>query len=116
MSKINWMPRDVEGHQDTSKDINTLDRQSQLNTEADKMAKEHIHTAKWKLRHYLIGHEPWSLWKGEKKIIKNFSKTIYDIVHMDAIKQYWISKDRVTDNSFHHVHWEAIGKAITNTP
>lgn len=37
---------------------------------------------------------------------------MYEIAHVDQVKQYWVNKHRVTVEQFSSVNWKAIGKAM----
>jgi hypothetical protein len=63
-------------------------------------------------RHYLIQSEPWSIWIEDKKICHDFSSTIYDIVHAEEAKKYWLSKERISPEGYNSTNWDALGKAM----
>jgi hypothetical protein len=111
-SPILWKVRHVRGHQDKHTAINNLDRWSRLNVEMDQLAKAYIEVAKVRPRHFSISGEPWSIWIENKKITKDIASTIYEIAHVDQIKQYWINKDKVSAEKFSAINWKAIGKAM----
>jgi hypothetical protein len=115
-SKILWKARHVYGHQDEVTPATQLDRWATLNIEMDELAKLHMHEAIRRPRHYLIEHEPWSLWFGGKKITKNLSSTLYDLVHAEEAKQYWLTKESISEQVIQSTNWEAIGKAMTELP
>jgi hypothetical protein len=58
------------------------------------MAKSFIEIAKIRPRHHLLKNEPWSLWCRYQKLTKNLSSTIYDIVHSEEARSYWITKEK----------------------
>ncbi len=64
------------------------------------------------LQHYLIQSETWSIWVGDKKICKNFSSKIHDIVHADEAKRLLFSKERNSSEEYDSSTWEALGKAM----
>jgi hypothetical protein len=64
----------------------------------------------------LIKDEPWSVWIGPKKISKDLSSTIYDIVHATEAKDYWLSKDRVPHDTYDSNNWDALHKAMEESP
>jgi hypothetical protein len=115
-SPVHWKFRHVKGHQDDHSSFDTLDRWSKLNVEMDHLAKEFLATAKRRPRHYLIKDEPWSVWIGPKKISKDLSSTIYDIVHATEAKDYWLSKDRVPHDTYDSNNWDALHKAMEESP
>jgi hypothetical protein len=80
------------------------------------LAKILIGVAKQQPRYYLIEHEPWSLWIGGKKIIKNLSSTLYNFVHSAEAKQYWLTKDHISEQAIQSTNWEAIDQAMSETP
>ncbi len=61
-STILWKICHVEGHQDDKRPADSLDRLGKLNVEMDMVAKQYIAIAKQQPRHYLLKHDPWSLW------------------------------------------------------
>jgi hypothetical protein len=82
----------------------------------DQLAKEFLATARHHPRHYLIKDEPWSIWIGPKKISKDLSSNIYDIVHAKEARDYWLSKDRVPHDNYDCNNWEALQKAMEESP
>jgi hypothetical protein len=80
--------------------------------EMDKLAKAYLPIAMQSPRHYLIQSEPWSIWIGDKKVCKDFSTTIYEVVHAEEAKQYWLSKSRVSQEGYDATNWDALGKAM----
>jgi hypothetical protein len=81
----------------------------------DQLTKAFIGVAKSQLRHFSIIGEPWSIWAGKKKIIKDLTSTIYKIAHVEQVKQYWVSKDQVTVEKIENISWQAIGQAMTQS-
>ncbi len=81
----------------------------------DTRAKQHLRTARLLPRHYLISSEPWSLWTNNKKIVYDLPNTIYDLVHTPAVKEYWKSKDNLSDEVINSVNWEAISITMKET-
>jgi hypothetical protein len=82
----------------------------------DNLAKTHMTLARQRPRHYIIEHEPWSLWLGGKKIIKNLSSKLYEFVHSEEAKQYWLAKEPISEQVIRSTNWDAIGKAMTEMP
>jgi hypothetical protein len=115
-SPISWKIRHVKGHQDDHKSIDQLDRWSRLNVEMDQLAKGYISTAKNAPRHFAVHSEPWSLWVHDKKISSELSNTIYEIVHVKSVRDYWISKGRITSDTFDDMAWESIKQAMQQVP
>jgi hypothetical protein len=115
-SPLLWKIRHVKGHQDDHTAIQQLDRWGQLNVEMDLLAKAYIPFAKSQPRHFTILGEPWSIWVGGKKIVKDITETLYEIAHVESVKQYWISKDRVTADSFSEINWDTMKKAMLQSP
>jgi hypothetical protein len=103
-SPLLWKIRHVKGHQDDHTAVQQLDRWGQLNVEMDLLAKAYIPFAKCQPRHYTISGKHWFLWVGGKKIVKDIAETLYEIAHVESVKQYWISKDRVTTELFSDIH------------
>ncbi len=115
-SPLLWKITHVKGQQDNYVAVRQLDRWGQLKVEMDLLAKACINFAKSQPRHYTILGESWSLWVGGKKIVKDIAETIYEITHVESVKQYWLSKDRVTSESFSEIHWDAMKKAMLQSP
>jgi hypothetical protein len=89
-SPVIWKTRHILGHQDDNKN-HTLTEWELPNIEVDKLAKQFLETARATPQHYSIGLEPWSLWYQGKKILAPVA-TIYDIVHAQEAKSYWLSR------------------------
>ncbi len=114
-SPISWRFKHVKGHQDDHTALGSLDRWAKLNIEMDAKAKNHMAIAKRPPHHYMIVHEPWSLWFEDKKITSDLPITIYDLVHASSAKEYWRQKDNLTSEAIESVNWESIDKAMTET-
>jgi hypothetical protein len=81
----------------------------------DKRAKRHIDIAKRSPRHFMIAAEPWSIWYGGKKLMSDFTDTLYDLVHLEEAKTYWKQKDNLSDAAINTVNWDLIGIAMKKT-
>lgn len=111
-STILWEIRHVEGHQDDKRSVDLLDRWGKLNVEMDMAAKQYIATAKQRPRHYLLKHDPWSLWYNNHKLVKNVKETLYNIVHSVEARVYWTDKEKIENQCFDYLNWDAIGLAM----
>ena len=80
-SPLQWSFRHVKGHQDDNLSVACLDRWAKLNIEMDEKAKKHMSIAQRLPRHYHIAEEPWSVWTNGRKIITDWTNTLYDIAH-----------------------------------
>jgi hypothetical protein len=115
LSPIKWKFRHIMGHQDDHVALDKLDRWAKLNIEMDKRAKQHIHIAQRSPRHYMIYAEPWSVWSHGKKIVTDFSDTIYDIVHSNEAKSYWAKKDDIPEEVVDSIDWDMIKAAMSES-
>jgi hypothetical protein len=115
-SPVGWKVRQVKGHQDDTQDFSQLDRWSQLNIIADKMAKDHLAFAAQQQRHYTTANKPWSLWIEGKKLTKNLFSTLYDWVHSPIAQTYWQSKHRCEAAHIQDINWEALHAAMKESP
>jgi len=93
-SPLVWEYQYIEGHQDDHKASSELEKWSQMNVEADALAKGLIPIAKTSPRHFCIPNEPWSIWFSSKKLLQ-LQTQIYDIVHSPEARAYWQEKDKI---------------------
>jgi hypothetical protein len=78
----------------------------------DTKAKLHLDVTCRSPRHYAISREAWSVWLNGKKIVKDLAATIYEVVHSDIAKQYWMKKDSLTEDDVEAVNWDLIQGAM----
>ncbi len=97
-----------EGHQDDEKAAEDLDQWARLNIEMDSLAKQHIAIAKQRPWNFLIKQEPWSIWLGDIKLVKNLHSNLYNFVHSEEAESYWTAKQRITPAQVSSINWEAI--------
>ncbi len=50
--------------------------------------------------------------RSRKKRLLDFSNTIYDIAHAASVKDYWLSKSWLSEDTSSDITWESIGKAV----
>jgi hypothetical protein len=81
----------------------------------DKRAKDHMKIAKQFPRHYTLTGEPWSIWFQGKKIVNEWSDTMYDIVHSEAAKEYWMRKDNLSQGIVESINWDLIEIAMSES-
>jgi hypothetical protein len=105
----------VKGHQDDFTSAETLDRWAKLNVEMDAKAKAHIVVAKRSPRHYMVTATLWSLWTNDKKIPTDLPSKIYDAVHSDEAKEYWMQENDISREVIEKIQWEHIAAAMTET-
>jgi hypothetical protein len=55
------------------------------------------------------------MWVSGKKIVSNWTNTLYDLVHSTEAKEYWCKKDVLPMDTIDTVHWEAIHLAMTES-
>jgi hypothetical protein len=67
-------------------------------------------------RHYTLNNEPWTLWINNIKISKDIYTKIYNLIHDEEARSYWINKPEVTYEVFSSVKWEAIQQAMQEVP
>jgi hypothetical protein len=113
-SPVQWTTRHVEGHQDDSRAIHSLDHWGQLNCQADSLAKEHISIAKMTFRHYYIYLQPWAVWYNRRKL-QNLSE-IHDIVHSKQASSFCAYKENTDNNVLTTIDWASIGSALRRVP
>ncbi len=111
---VSWKPSHVEGHQDDHTPFDSLDRMSQLNVEADHLAKLHQQQATSHPRHFTMKGEPWSIHHKGCKLL-DFPAEIYSIIHSKAARSYWNSTEKIQIDCFDYVNWEAIEVAMKGT-
>jgi hypothetical protein len=104
-----------KGHQVDHAALESPDRCATLNIEMDAKAKKRMAIAKRTPKHYLIASEPWSLWFNGRKIILDLPTMIYDLVHANSTKNYWMQKDNLTSEVIESVNWELIAVAMNET-
>jgi len=108
---VSWNPLHVAGHQDDHMRFEDLDRISQLNIEADSLAKSFISTAQLRPRFYDLKEEPWSIYYDGCKLL-NFPREIYNIIHSAEAFQFWGAREKIDPALLIFVHWEAIAAAM----
>jgi hypothetical protein len=104
--------RHIKGHQDDHTPVELLDQWARLNIEMDDKAKKYMPIAKRSPRHHSIFSEPWCVWAQGKKILTNWTNTLYDIAHSAEAKEYWSKKDDIPIDTLDTVNWEAIHIAM----
>ena len=110
-SPILWKVQHVRGHQEEEKQISELSRLELLNIEMDKEAKVFLNRARQCPRHYVIHAEPWSLWLGDKKVVRDLSESVYEYVHAPEARAYWMEKKSISQETFDSINWEAVQQA-----
>ncbi len=60
----------------------------------------------------MIKNKPWSIWTEGKKIIKDLTTELYDLVHSVGAREYWCKKDGLTEEAINTVNWDIIGTAM----
>jgi hypothetical protein len=108
---ISWNPLHVAGHQDDHARFEDLDRISQLNVEADSLAKSFISTARLHPRFYDLKEEPWSIYYDGCKLL-TFPKEIYNIIHFAEAFQYWGAREKIDPALLIFVQWGVITAAM----
>ncbi len=110
-SPILWKVQHVRGHQEEEKQISELSRLELLNIEMDKEAKAFLNRARQCPQHYVIHAEPWSLWLGDKKVVRDLSESVYEYVHAPEARAYWMEKKSISQETFDSINWEAVQQA-----
>jgi len=114
-SPLVWEYQYIEGHQDDHKAFSELEKWSQMNVEANALAKGLIPIAKTSPRHFCIPNEPWSIWFSSKKLLQ-LQTQIYDIVYSPEARAYWQEKDKTAQIVTDIVDWRGIGTALNSLP
>ncbi len=81
----------------------------------DTRAKRHMVVARRSHRHYKNADEPWSLWIQGKKIVRDLSQTVYDLVLSEEARDYWEAKDNISSEVINAINWDAIDMAMMET-
>jgi hypothetical protein len=84
----------VKGHQDEMMAQEDLDRWSLLNIKMDRVAKSVLPGWVENMSHQQIAGEPWSIWRGETKLVNDLDKKLYEIGHASEIEHYWSRKGK----------------------
>jgi len=114
-SRLRWQTTWIKGHQDDNTAVDNLDRLSQLNIWADKLAKSMIPIARTRRRHYHVEGAPWYVCH-DGKPVSNLSSQQYEIVHLQEALTFWKTKDKVNGTPLEFINWESIGKALSSLP
>jgi hypothetical protein len=92
-----------------------FNRWSQLNVEADELAKAMIPQAQAATRQYRIPNEQWSVWLDNRKILK-IQDHLYFAVHAKQARKYWVDKEKSAMPAVDYVDWECISGAMKTLP
>jgi hypothetical protein len=114
--QIKWSGAHIKGHQDDTIPFDKLDRPSQLNVLVDHMAKEFLPFASETQHNSSVAYPSWSILLGNVPIIKDTDKTLYDLVHTPAVKNYWMKKQRAREDNFESINWTRIGSSLDQMP
>jgi len=114
-SSLRWQTTWIKGHQEDNTVFDKLDRLSQLNIWADKLAKSMIPIARTRRRHYHVEGAPWYVGHDGKRV-SNLSSHLYEIVHLPAAFTFWKIKDKANGTPLEFINWESIGKALSALP
>lgn len=106
----------IKGHQDDTTPFHQLDRPSQLNIQADHLAKELLHNTTPPPHRAEVQSNSWTLCIHNTPVVQDMDKTLYDHVHGPKSKLYWMRKGRITEDNFQDVLWDRLGLALDRMP
>jgi hypothetical protein len=115
-TQIKWSGKHISGHQDEIIPFAQLDRLSQLNVLVDQQAKDMIPQAIISGQQQIVRSSSWILRLGSTPIIHDIDQILYDLVHAPSVKEYWIQKESITEDSFSTVNWSRLGQALHKMP
>ncbi len=112
--------RHVKGHQDDHTTIEKLDRMSQLNIKMDTSAKHGLDLfEKSQVNLDIYESHPFSFtpvyFKNNTPIYHDFKNYSYEIIMKQKLHEYWISRNRYTENTQSLICWTAVNQATNNT-
>jgi hypothetical protein len=113
---IQWWGTHVKGHQDQDTPIHLLDRPSQLNIQADHLAKEFLEDTATLRNTQEVCTYSWSLKIDDTQVAQDIDRKLYDRVHSNIAKQYCIKKDRISEDTVDSVLWPRLGEALNKMP
>jgi hypothetical protein len=106
----------VKGHQEETKDFQSLDEMSRLNVQMDTEAKKlWRETASQNIDPAILG-EPWRVSINDVKITSNMGQQLREFITMSQALQYWDNKHRFGTRSSGNVDWEAFGASMQAVP
>ena len=113
-SRISWHFRHVKGHQDDTGYLENLDIWAQLNVEMDTAAKLYwAETAGVQSPTvHQLDEEPFSVWLQGTKLAMNLWEQLYEYIHDQIARNYWIKRGRLTTDNVSRVDWEGAGAAM----
>jgi hypothetical protein len=114
--QIKWSGMHIAGHQDDNIPFEQLDRLSQLNVLVDQQAKAMIPLANIAGPQRIMRSSSWILRIASIPIIHDIDNTLYDLVHAPSAKEYWLKKERITEETFNTVNWSRLGQALHKMP
>jgi hypothetical protein len=113
-SRITWHFRHIKGHQDDTGYLENLDIWAQLNVEMDSAAKQYwakMAGIQTPIVHQL-DEEPFSVWLQGTKLVMNLWEQLYEYIHDQIARNYWIKHGRLTNENVYCVDWEGAGAAV----
>jgi hypothetical protein len=113
---IQWWGTYIKGHQDHTTSLHLLDHPSQLNIQADQLAKDFLQEAVILPNNQEVCTYSWSLKIDGTPLVHDIDKTLYEHVHSTIAQQYLMRKDRITEDTFDLVLWPRLGEALNKMP
>jgi Zn-finger nucleic acid-binding protein len=115
-TKWSWKWVHVKGHQDATKDFQSLDEMSRLNVQMDTAAKQlWTETVLQSIDPKITG-EPWRVSINNNKITSAMGRQLREFTNMTQALQYWNNKHRFGSRSASDVDWTAFGAAMQALP
>jgi len=93
-----------------------LTRDAHLNIEADLLAKRKAETAYEGPLHYRLPGNKWACHTAQGRVVKQFDGTIRLHINGPPTKEYWKTKDQLTETTFESIDWLSFGRAMGDIP
>jgi hypothetical protein len=113
LSRLKWIPRHVDGHQDKHTSYLRLDMWGQLNVEMDSLAITYWNETFDKIQpFYPQSNRGWSLWIQERKLSSWNRTELYKHAKSTTILQHWSQRRTIPQQLIRSIDWEAGQNAI----
>ena len=103
---IKWTSKWIKGHKKGK-----LDVWEQLNALVDREANRFRDEVWDGRRHWGVAHEPWEVWIGDRKVCRDFKKSVTDHIQGNKLKEYWRKRGAAGENT-DLVAWEEAAGAV----
>lgn len=117
---IKWLKRHVDGHADRKKQVADLTWWEWRNIECDNEAQRfriHIEaTTDAAAPNPRFVTEPSALFIHGVKQSRLDRSAIMELVTLPLLKEYWMSRDRISSHQFELIDWEAVHRCMNSLP